>query len=71
MKKTLLFAASLALLASCGQKKCNCDCTCTDCSCNGEKAAPAAAAVDYEIVENEQYDLANLKQDADGEKEVP
>ena len=66
MKKTLLFAASLALLASCGQKKCNCDCTCTDCSCNGEKAAPAAAAVDYEIVENEQYDLANLKQDADG-----
>ena len=66
MKKTLLFAASLALLASCGQKKCNCDCTCADCCCNGEKAAPTAAAVDYEIVENEQYDLANLKQDADG-----
>lgn len=69
MKKVLLFAATAAMMmASCGQKKCNCDCeACKNCTekCGGE-AAEVAEAPDAEIVENEQYDLAQLKQDADG-----
>ena len=67
MKKTFLFAATVALMASCcGGKKCNCDCeACKNCEQKTEKAAVAEAAV-AQIVENEQYDLSQLKQDEEG-----
>lgn len=59
-------AACVALLASCcGEKKCNCNCGCEACGCT-EKDTTATEAAVAEIVENEQYDLAKLKQDADG-----
>ena len=67
MKKTIFFAAALAamfLAACCGQKKCNCDCeACKNCV---EKQDPNAPQDSATIVDNEQYDLAQLKVDADG-----
>ena len=65
MKKTMLLAACVALMASCcGEKKCNCDCeACANCEHKAKDST--AVAADAEIVENEQYDLAKLKKDAD------
>ena len=42
MKKTLLFAATMALMASCCQNKCKCDCGCDACK-NCENKTEAAA----------------------------
>ncbi|MCI7142415.1 MAG: DUF1080 domain-containing protein, partial [Paraprevotella sp.] len=66
MKKTMLFAACVALLtACCGEKKCNCDCAaCANCENKAAEATTEEAVA--EIVENEQYDLSKLKQDAEG-----
>lgn len=60
-----MLASSVLLMASCCQKKC--DCGCDACKCCAEKQDTAAqAAATAQIVENEQYDLSKLKQDADG-----
>lgn len=62
----MLFAACVALLtACCGEKKCNCDCAaCANCENKAAEATTEEAVA--EIVENEQYDLSKLKQDAEG-----
>ena len=69
MKKTILMAAVAALvLASCGQKKCNCNCSCENCTCNKNGEATPTETVETavaEIVENDQYDLEQLKKDGD------
>mgnify|MGYP003297597088 CR=1 FL=1 len=69
MKKTILMAAVAALvLASCGQKKCNCNCSCENCTCNKNGEATPTETVEAavaEIVENDQYDLEQLKKDGD------
>ena len=66
MKKVFFMAAAaIALMASCcGEKKCNCGCA--ECACAKDSVAPAAEAAVAEIVENEQFDLAQLKQDEEG-----
>ena len=67
MRKTFFFAATLAIMASCsnGGQTCNCDCAaCQNCENKGGQAA--VEAVDAVIVDNEQYDLAQLKQDEEG-----
>lgn len=67
MKKTLLFAATLAMMASCCQNKCKCDCSCDACkNCENKTEEAAGAEAVAEIVENEQYDLSQLKQDEEG-----
>lgn len=57
-------------LASCNQQKCkcNCNCGCAQCTCSQDTTATAAKAEvpEYEIVENEQVNLADFTQDADG-----
>ena len=65
MKKTMLLAACVAMMASCcGGKKCNCDCeACANCEHKAKDTT--AVAADAEIVENEQYDLAKLQKDAE------
>lgn len=65
MKKTMLLAACVAMMASCcGGKKCNCDCeACANCEHKAKDTV--AVAADAEIVENEQYDLAKLQKDAE------
>ena len=69
MKKTILMAAVAALvLASCGQKKCNCNCSCENCTCNKNGETTPTETVETavaEIVENDQYDLEQLKKDGD------
>ncbi|MBP3774551.1 MAG: DUF1080 domain-containing protein [Bacteroidaceae bacterium] len=71
MKKLLLIAACVALLASCcGKKGCKsqCNCGCEKCSCckaDNDKTA-AAGVPEFNIVENEQVDLSALPTDADG-----
>lgn len=69
MKKTILMAAVAALvLVSCGQKKCNCNCSCENCTCNKNGEATPTETVEAavaEIVENDQYDLEQLKKDGD------
>ncbi len=67
MKKTLLFAATLAMMASCCQNKCKCDCGCDACkNCENKTEEAAGTEAVAEIVENEQYDLSQLKQDEEG-----
>ena len=65
MKKTMLLAACVAMMASCcGGKKCNCDCeACANCEHKAKDTT--AVAADAEIVENEQYDLTKLQKDAE------
>ena len=67
MKKSIIYVAAFAamfLAACCGQKKCNCDCeACQNCV---EKQDPNAPQDSATIVDNEQYDLSQLKVDADG-----
>ena len=54
----------MALMASCCQNKCKCDCDCDACkNCENKTEAAAGEEAVAEIVENEQYDLAQLKQD--------
>ena len=69
MKKTILMAAVAALvLASCSQKKCNCNCSCENCTCNKNGETTPTETVETavaEIVENDQYDLEQLKKDGD------
>ena len=69
MKKTILMAAVAALvLVSCGQKKCNCNCSCENCTCNKNGETTPTETVETavaEIVENDQYDLEQLKKDGD------
>ncbi|HBE55020.1 MAG TPA: DUF1080 domain-containing protein [Prevotellaceae bacterium] len=66
MKKTMLLAACVAVMASCcGGKKCNCDCeACANCEHKAKDTAAMSAKA--EIVENAQYDLSKLKKDAEG-----
>ena len=69
MKKTLFFAAAVAamfLASCCGQNKCKCNCDCEACQNCVEKQDPNAPQDSATIVDNEQYDLAQLKVDADG-----
>ena len=68
MKKILFIAASLLLLASCSNKKCNCQCNCgcDKCCCAQKDTAATAAKLDYKIVEKEGIDLASLPVDKDG-----
>ena len=65
MKKSIIYVAALAamfLAACCGQKKCNCDCeACQNCV---EKQDPNAPQDSATIVDNEQYDLSQLKVEA-------
>jgi hypothetical protein len=68
MKKLFFVALGALLFVSCGQKKCdcNCKCGCDKCACCADSATGAPAAdAEFTIVENEQVDLATLKQDAD------
>lgn len=70
MNRLFILAAGVAMMmASCGQKNCNCKCNCgcdKCCCCQKDAAADTAVAADFSIVENEQVDLASLKQDKDG-----
>lgn len=70
MNRLFILAAGVAMMmASCGQKNCNCKCNCgcdKCCCCQKDTAADTAVAADFSIVENEQVDLASLKQDKDG-----
>ena len=68
MKKTMFFVAAMAamLLASCCQNKCKCTCDCEACRGCIDKQDPNAPQDSATIIENEQYDLASLKVDADG-----
>ncbi len=67
MKKSIIYVAALAamfLAACCGQKKCNCDCeACQNCVEKQDPNAPQDVAT---IIDNEQYDLAQLKVDDEG-----
>ena len=64
MKKVFMFAASLAVLASC-QQKTQCNCGCPEC-CATTQEPVEEVALEYEFVENEQVDLAQYAQDEDG-----
>ena len=69
MKKVFLLAATAAMmLTACNQQKCQCQCNCgcAECQCNGGTKAEEAASVEFTVVENDQVDLASLKQDEDG-----
>ncbi len=58
-------ATAAMLLASC-QNKCKCNCNCASCACCENKQQEEAAPLDYTIVEKDQVDLTQLKQDEDG-----
>lgn len=68
MKKILILAAGLLLMASCGNKKCNCSCNCgcDKCCCSKANAGADSSKADFQIVENAQIDLSKLPVDKDG-----
>lgn len=65
---SLAFAASLLLLASCGNKagKCNCNCSCPGCTCQKSADADKKAAPEYQVADRQNVDVASLPVDKDG-----
>ena len=65
MKKILFLAAiGVMFLASGCNNKCKCNCNCSGCECSDDTSA--AAALDFEVVDKAQVDLADFAVDKDG-----
>lgn len=63
---SFIFAATLLLLASCGNKNCKCTCSCPGCSCNKENASAEQAPLDYKVADKKNIDVSSLPVDKDG-----